>query len=225
MLPDLRAGEPVRARITVWVVAESRIHRDALACIVEAAPQLELVGACATDEAPRRAAAVRADVILLDVAGSPMGAAVEALSARLPAAKMVVLACRDDAADGVALVEAGAASIVSTSTPAAGVIDVIEAAVRGEFVCSGHVGAAMAAHIHALAVRNGRNPLDADLTAREQQVAILLARSLSDKEIAAALSIQESTAKHHVSSVIRKLQVKRRWQVAEALRRTRGTAA
>jgi DNA-binding CsgD family transcriptional regulator len=54
----------------------------------------------------------------------------------------------------------------------------------------------------------------ADLTRREREVALLLARGQSDREIAATLSISPATAGTHVHNVLAKLDLRSRHQVA-----------
>ena len=86
-------------------------------------------------------------------------------------------------------------------------------------------GPQVAAALHALAqglsvidpaflprrapAKRGRGPL-APLTAREQQVLLLLAEGRSNKEIAERLSIRERTAKFHVNAILQKLSADRR---------------
>lgn len=61
------------------------------------------------------------------------------------------------------------------------------------------------------------NPID-DLTPREQDVLILIAQSSTNKEIAQALHISESTAKNHVKSILSKFNAKNRLQAANIAR-------
>ena len=94
----------------------------------------------------------------------------------------------------------------------------------------------MAAHAMATRFHNGREPsrwatspaqslLQLGLTAREAEVATLLARRHTDQEIAASLFISTRTAGAHVSAVLRKLGVRSRRDVADALRRNGGKPA
>jgi DNA-binding NarL/FixJ family response regulator len=66
--------------------------------------------------------------------------------------------------------------------------------------------------VGALAAGRELEPPNGCLTAREREVLALLDRGLSNKQIAAALSIELSTAKNHVHSILRKLHLHDRAQ-------------
>ncbi len=65
---------------------------------------------------------------------------------------------------------------------------------------------------------------DAVLTAREHEVASLLARQISNREIAGRLHISERTVEHHVQSVLGRLSLRSRFQVTEDLLAQHGFA-
>jgi DNA-binding CsgD family transcriptional regulator len=62
--------------------------------------------------------------------------------------------------------------------------------------------------------RRGR-PMGSALTGREQQVAHLIRRGARNREVAAALQISEHTVERHVSSILRRLGLRSRWQIAD----------
>ncbi len=55
----------------------------------------------------------------------------------------------------------------------------------------------------------GRNPIDS-LTRREEDILRRVARGMSNREVAAALGIQEKTVKHYMTAILEKLQVRNR---------------
>ena len=59
-----------------------------------------------------------------------------------------------------------------------------------------------------------KKAVEAHLTARELEVLLLLTQSRSNQQIAEALHISVNTAEFHVSNILRKLDVKSRWQAA-----------
>jgi DNA-binding NarL/FixJ family response regulator len=62
--------------------------------------------------------------------------------------------------------------------------------------------------------RRGR-PMGSALTGREQQVAHLIRRGARNREVAAALQISEHTVERHVSSILGRLGLRSRWQIAD----------
>jgi DNA-binding CsgD family transcriptional regulator len=75
-----------------------------------------------------------------------------------------------------------------------------------------------------VASRRMRLSRDAALTARELEVASLLARQISNREIAGKLHISERTVEHHVQSVLGRLALRSRFQVTEDLLAQHGFA-
>jgi two-component system nitrate/nitrite response regulator NarL len=97
----------------------------------------------------------------------------------------------------------------------------VHSAVRGELVCSPRTAAML---LHRVSLPHGRPSADPDksmLTQREQDIVLLLNEGLSNKQIARSLNIQSATVKNHVHSILSKLRVSRRGEVAAQLRRGR----
>jgi DNA-binding NarL/FixJ family response regulator len=67
---------------------------------------------------------------------------------------------------------------------------------------------------YAIATREAETAATAELTAREREVAVLIARGQSNREIAEALMIAERTAANHVEHILNKLGFHSRTQVA-----------
>ena len=73
----------------------------------------------------------------------------------------------------------------------------------------------------AFLASKGYQPNFADLTSRELEVVELIEQGLSNKEIAARLSIAVTTVKNHVHSILEKLKVHRRGEAASLVRGSR----
>ena len=131
-----------------------------------------------------------------------------------PVLKAIVVGVDDVGEDVIGLAEAGAAGYLRRTGTLPELVDVVERAARGEAVCSPAVAG-------ALMVRLGARlppPESGGLTARERQVARLLAEGLSNKEIAARLCIEISTVKNHVHRILAKLDARRRGEAVARLR-------
>ena len=126
-----------------------------------------------------------------------------------PQLKVVMLtASNDDAVLAVAL-EAGCAGFVTKSEPLATVVHAVRSAAVGEAVITPALLARLLPRLGAR--QRGRNP---DLSPREQEVLVLVARGGSNQQIADALNLSRDTVRNHVSAVLSKLGVNSKLQAA-----------
>jgi DNA-binding NarL/FixJ family response regulator len=93
----------------------------------------------------------------------------------------------------------------------------VDDAVSGRLLCSPEIAAGIMRGLFQRGAQ-GHAPRSAELTLREAQVAGLVSRGLSNKEIARELDLSESTVKHHVHSVLGKIGVPSRFQLVRDAR-------
>jgi DNA-binding NarL/FixJ family response regulator len=152
------------------------------------------------------------DVVLMDLVMEPMDgiATTRELRARHPHIEVVALTSFVEEERVDAALEAGAAGYLLKDAEADEVAAAIRAAHRGEVHLDPAVARRLAARLRAAP------PPDpaADLTEREREILCLVARGLSNREIAAELVISERTARTHVSNVLAKLGLASRTQAA-----------
>ena len=93
----------------------------------------------------------------------------------------------------------------------------VDDAVSGRLLCSPEIAAVI---MRGLCSRGSLDPVarSVGLTLRETQVAELVSRGLSNKEIARAFDLSESTVKHHVHSILAKIGVPSRFQLVRDAR-------
>jgi DNA-binding NarL/FixJ family response regulator len=214
--------------ISVVVVADVRLYREGIVSLLRQDRAVRVEGG-ATDavEAAALLSSGTIDVAVVDLATSRGIASVQALLDR-PNPPRIVVVATDDRDEGIlAGAERGVAGYVTRDSSRRDLSDTIQAVARGETRCSDHVASVLLQRVAALAGGAGRTPgADGpDLTTREREIAALVGEGLSNKEIATALSIEVATVKNHVHRVIEKLDVRRRGQVAEALRRRESALA
>jgi len=97
-------------------------------------------------------------------------------------------------------------------------VNTIHSVARGELLCSPRIAATLFRALHAQGSRPDGDRLALTLTAREREIAPLIDRGLSNKEIAAQLRIEVATVKNHVHNLLEKLQVASRGEAAARLR-------
>jgi two-component system nitrate/nitrite response regulator NarL len=207
--------------IRVFILASVRLYREGLEHWLAGSAPITVVGTAASvTEAKQRLPAAQPDVLLLDLGlEAGLGAARE-ICAAVPATKLIALAVTGRGPEVIACAEAGISSYVTCDATLDELVAAIEGTARGETRCPPEVVAVLFERLAALAPQCIQPATkDAALTAREQQIVGLLARGLSNKEIARTLSIALPTVKNHVHNVLHKLQVERRGDAAGGLTR------
>jgi DNA-binding NarL/FixJ family response regulator len=199
----------VADRIRVLVVDDHPVVRQGLRTFLDLQDDLEVVGESAdgmscVDDAER----LRPDVILLDLRmpGADGVAALHGLRETGNPAKVLVITSFTEPSAVLPAVRAGASGYVykDIDPPA------LAAAIRS--VHAGHV--LLHPDVARLLASGDTRPTGADLTAREQEVLVEVARGRSNREIARALTLSEKTVKTHVSAILGKLGVQDRTQAA-----------
>ncbi len=156
------------------------------------------------------------DVVLLDV-HLPGGGGVEVLRQvhqRHPDLRFLALSVSDAAEDVISVIRAGARGYVTKSISAEELIEAIERVAGGDAVFSPRLaGFVLDAFSGSIDVASVDEELDR-LSPRERDVLRLIARGYSYKECAKELFISVKTVETHVSSVLRKLQLSNRHQLA-----------
>jgi DNA-binding NarL/FixJ family response regulator len=153
------------------------------------------------------------DVVLMDLV-LPVVDGVEAIrriATERPGTRVIALTSFLDDDKVFPAVRAGAAGYLLKDVQPQELVKAIRAAYAGEVLLHPAVTARL---MEDVAGGGARAAPPAELTPRERQVAELIARGGQNKRIALDLGISEKTVKSHVSSILRKLDVADRTQVA-----------
>ena len=155
------------------------------------------------------------DVVLVDVHMPDGGgiAVVEGVLGTNPDVKFLALSVSDQAEDVIAMIRAGARGYVTKTIEPADLANAVRRIHAGDAVFSPRLAGFV---LDAFA---GAMPADVDpeldqLTAREKDVLRLIARGFAYKQVARKLNISIKTVETHVSSVLRKLQLSNRHELA-----------
>lgn len=208
-------------RIRVFVVAEVCLYRQGLTLILHGRGGIEVVGGAADSaEAVTRVRALepRPDFVLVDVSDPDGLLGIRRLLRALPGLCVVALTVPETEDSVVACAEAGAIAYVPRHGSTEEVVATIVRAAHGEAVCSPTMTAALLRRINILANGSNRGRRAAALTARELEIAELIERGLSNKEIGARLQIELPTVKNHVHRILGKLGVDGRAEAAAWVR-------
>jgi two-component system, NarL family, nitrate/nitrite response regulator NarL len=207
------------SRPRVFVLSDIRLLREGIVSALSLQSSVQVIGSSDLSEPPGRIANLRPDALLIDITGGLDAG--HSIRGSMPATKVVALGVAEVEQAVMACASAGVSGFVTPGGSINDVVAAVHAAVRGELVCSPRTAAMLLRRVGLL---NGRPPADTDkssLTQREQDIVLLLNDGLSNKQIARSLNIQNATVKNHVHTILSKLRISRRGEVAAQLRRGR----
>jgi two-component system, NarL family, nitrate/nitrite response regulator NarL len=204
--------------VTVMIIAETRLYREALARVLMDDPRVSVVGTAGRGDVLDQVQALKPEVALIDMGTLESVQVARAVKQASDDVSIVALAVPETEEHVLACAEAGVSAYVPRDGSLEQLPATIESVAHGEVRCSPRVTASLMRRIAVLAAQRGNGLEGVGLTTRELQIADLVARGFSNKEIAQALVIEVSTVKNHVHSVLKKMQVHRRAEVAVRLR-------
>jgi DNA-binding NarL/FixJ family response regulator len=192
-------------------------HRLFLAGVrAELDEDFDIVGtAYDVDAAIERIRELKPDVVLVDVHMPDGGgvAVVEGVAETNPDIRFLALSVSDSAEDVIAMIRAGARGYVTKTIGPEELADAILRIKAGDAVFSPRL-AGFVLDAFAGAIPSDEDPEMDSLTAREKDVLRLIARGFAYKQVARKLNISIKTVETHVSSVLRKLQLSNRHELA-----------
>lgn len=196
--------------IRVLLADDHEMVRIGVSAYLQAQPDMEVVAEAENgQQAVDKALETRPDIILMDMV-MPVMTGAEATAEIIkqwPEAKiMVVTSFLDDDKVYPAL-EAGAISYILKTTNAKSIAEAIRKTCNGTSVLEPEVTTKMMQRM-----RQPEHALHEDLTERESEVLLLMARGMTNQEIADELFIALKTVKTHVSNILSKLEVQDRTQ-------------
>jgi len=195
--------------VKVLIVDDHPVVRDGLRGVIEAEPDMEVVGEAGDGaEALARVADGGAgdgvDVVLMDLRMPRMGGveAIKELRRTAPSVRVLVLTTFDTDRDVLPAIEAGATGYLLKDTPRAELVRAVRAAHRGEAVLSSAIAGRLMGQV--------RGPEPEVLSARELEVLTLVAAGSTNRDAARKLFISEATVKTHLLHIYAKLEVRDR---------------
>jgi len=204
--------------IRVLIVDDHTLFRSGIKLLLQRQKGFEVVGEAGDGlEGVKRAKQLKPDVVLLDLhmPGTSGLEAIPLLREEVPQVEVIMLTVSEDAEDLLEALRAGARGYLLKNIETDFLLDSIRRAVNGESVMSSQMAGKLAD-----LMRDGSKGVAAiesgieKLTPREREIIAMLARGISNKEIARGLDLAESTVKIHVQGILRKLNLASRVQAA-----------
>jgi NarL family two-component system response regulator LiaR len=205
----------INRKITILLVDDHEVVRQGLRAYLDSQPDFRVIGeASSGEEAVEAAMEYLPDVMLMDLVMSGIGGieATRRVKDITPRTQIVVLTSYHQDEFIFPALQAGAISYVLKDVMMDDLADAIRKASRGEAVLHPRVAERVIQEING-ARGAPFNPFT-ELTNREMEVLRLIARGMSNSDIASELFISENTVKGHVSNILSKLQLADRTQAA-----------
>jgi DNA-binding NarL/FixJ family response regulator len=207
-------GDPPGERIGVFVLDDQEIVRRGVRSLLEAEPDLLVVGEAGTASAALvQISALRPDVAVLDVR-LPDGDGVSVcreVRSRVPEVACLMFTAFSDDQARLDSILAGAAGYVLKQIRGCDLVDAVRAAASGRSLLNPRAASTLMARLRDTSGR--RDPL-AGLTPHERSVLELIGEGLTNRQIGERLLIAEKTVKNYVSTLFRKLGLEQRTAAA-----------
>jgi two-component system NarL family response regulator len=204
-------NEPVR----VLVVDDHELFRRGLTMLLGVEQGIEVVGEASDGaEGTKLAVSTAPDVVLLDVR-MPKQSGIEAcvaIKAASPTTKIVMLTVSDEEADLYEAVKNGASGYLLKDSSIEEVAQGIRVVAEGQSLISPSMAAKLIDEFKTMSRPDRSQGPALKLTERELDVLRLVAKGLSNRDVAHRLAISENTVKNHVRNMLEKLQLHSRME-------------
>ena len=214
MLGTTLSDEPTR----VFLFIENRLVREALVRLFRKRSDLCVVGQGSSTEAID-VLDTNCDILVLD--DLQVGARLLDGQETRGTMGVVLIGMEEDEDQFLLAVRSGVSGYLLNNASASDVVTAVRAAARGEAICPPRMCLALFRNVARLAretpVPIKKRPVPG-LTIRQQQLICLVAKGLTNKEIALRLNLSPFTIKNHIHRIMRQVEAGSRYEVVEAAR-------
>jgi DNA-binding NarL/FixJ family response regulator len=209
--------------VQVFILAENRLLREALARILSKKSDIRVVGASAfSPDVVGQISEAAPDVLLSDSAAVALSdlRLISEVRAAIPGLKVVMIGMDDDRDTFLRAVRDGIVGFVLKDASAMEVAAAVRSVANNEAVCP----PSLCLTLFELVASLNKQPVsfvirhNLGLTRREQQLVQMISQGFTNKEIASQLSLSEQTVKNHIHRMLRKLGTTDRLGVVERCR-------
>lgn len=204
------------SKIRVLLVDDHEIVRLGLMTLINDQADMEVVGEAGNaSDALLQVEKLLPDVVLMDIR-LPGQSGIEAtrqISQRFPQSRVIILTSYTDDVLVVQAIRAGAMGYVLKQVGNTELLRAISAAARGEALLDPGAAARLLAHVRLIEQKLEQDAFR-ELSDREMDVLRELARGKTNLEIGQALNLQEKTVRNYISSILEKLHLTNRIELA-----------
>jgi two-component system nitrate/nitrite response regulator NarL len=202
-------------------VIENRLLREALVRLFCKRADLLVVGQCGyADTGALHELDSKCDVLVIDSLQIPWLSRTTAIEGPDRASfRTIVIARESDEKNFLAAVRLGIAGYLLQDASASDVVAAVRAVFRGEAVCPPQLCSALFRFVAQMAREMPvQQSLKPDLTLRQQQLVALVAKGLTNKEIASHLNLSQFTVRNHIHRILKQVDAESRSEAVETIR-------
>jgi DNA-binding NarL/FixJ family response regulator len=211
--------------IRLLLVDDHEVVRLGLREVFDRGSQIKVVGESETvAHAVTEAVRLKPDVVLMDLR-LPDGSGVEAcreIRAACPETRVLFLTSYGDDEAVLSTTFAGASGYLMKQVDSRSLVDAVERVAKGQSILDPAVTGAVLTRLHAIATSN-IDSATRTLSPHEQRILPLVAEGKTNKEIATALGLSDTTVKSYLHTIFQKLHISRRSQAAVLFSKRQGT--
>src|SRR5262244_1933284 len=204
--------------VRIFLLVGNRLLRDTLLRLFRKPSDVSIVGQGSPSATPSTdVKESNCDVILAD--SIPSSSSGDAGPHGIPGAEVVLVGMEDDEEQFLSAVRAGSSGYLLKDASAADVLSAVRSISRGEAVCPPRLCLSLFKWVADDARETSRGADSRpSLTIRQQQLVSLVARGLTNKEIASALNLSEFTVKNHLHRIMKQVDADSRHEAVESAR-------
>jgi len=220
-------SQSLSSRVGVYLLSENRLLRDLLARLLSKKPTICVAGVSGSlDTASQEISASRPEIVLTDCL---TGARDESLLRKIfeqdPTIKVVLFGMDESPEAFLKAAYLGAAGYVLKDASASEITTAVDAVAQGEAACPPKLCMNLIQH---LAEQSHRGTVAEEqeasgkysLTHRQLELVSLVAKGLTNKEIAASLNLSEFTVKNHMRRIMKQVDAEDRYEAVDMIRST-----
>jgi two-component system, NarL family, nitrate/nitrite response regulator NarL len=208
--------------IRTFLLIENRLLREALVRLFSKRVDLLVVGQCGyADAGALHEFDSKCDVLVIDSLQIPWLSRTTAIEGTDRASfRTIVIAREPDEKHFLAAVRLGIAGYLLQDASASDVVAAVRAVFRGEAVCPPQLCSALFRLVAQMAreMPVQQAPSKPDLTLRQQQLVALVAKGLTNKEIASHLNLSQFTVRNHIHRILKQVDAESRSEAVETIR-------
>jgi len=223
MPPSTR--EKSRSAISVHLFVQNRLLREALVRLFQKRAGISVAGKSHQSELDLDfLTATPCDVLLLDsITPVCAGDGLQELFQRLPELKIVLFGMDEDPGNFLEAVKLGVSGYLLNDASSEDIISAVRGVVQGEAVCPGKLCRSLFQYVarelsQKPVLADQEACLKASLTFRQRQLMSLVAKGMTNKEIAASLSLSEFTVKNHIHRIMKQVEAETRHEAVDLMR-------